>query len=332
MGVFDLRCTLSGLSTSWGSSHSMLLLEERDGHWLPFTPPVSGWYARYGTIELDEPHHTPPAKFVGARIDELFKKGTLTTESKEDLSYRRKPGQRGTLLEKYLAHAGAGPFNNFAWRVGGNRVLPALFLDEVGGALYSAGTLEKRSPIEEAFFAKRTDPLARRVYVDWLLEQGRVPLAEYYRLEGERGTFGAFGKLDEAVTDLSAFELIMHWAFDRRGGLKPYGNDVAGQFTAEEEKAFAKAAWTGDEPAIAKLIEKKQPAWVEEWKAGGSAMTAVAKESKTGKAYAVSERFAIGDVVTHPTFGPGMVEELIAPNKFRARFGHEVKTLVHKRG
>jgi hypothetical protein len=48
MGLFDLRCALSGLSTrsSAGSDCSMLLLEEVDGMAVPLLVPLSGRYDR----------------------------------------------------------------------------------------------------------------------------------------------------------------------------------------------------------------------------------------------------------------------------------------------
>jgi hypothetical protein len=64
MGLFDLRCGITGLSTTFWppyeddkprevrSTCSMFLLEELDGALVPWTPPVSGTYDRYGDIEL----------------------------------------------------------------------------------------------------------------------------------------------------------------------------------------------------------------------------------------------------------------------------------------
>jgi hypothetical protein len=311
MSIFDLRCALSGLSTTTTrSTSSVLLLEEIDGRWFPFTAPLSGTYNRAGALEGTTPALAP-------RIDDLFKTAVLTTESPQDLAFRRKPGQKGNLVEKYLSHAIHAPFSNFALKAHGHRVLPALYLDEAAAALVSAAKLEKRNPIEEAFFANRSDEQAKRVYVDWLVEQGRTALAAWYQ--------------QTRVIGDESFQLIAHWVFDKRGGFKPMQPSDAGQHSIDDQKAFAKEAWLSDEPAISRLVEKLQPAWVEEWKAAGVTATASTKETKSGRPYAASERYAVGDVVSHPTFGPGLVEELVPPNKLRARFGHELKTLVHRR-
>jgi hypothetical protein len=312
----DFRCALSGLPITWSDKPSpvaTLLLEELEpGKWSPLTPPVAD-------------HSTPHARHVGTRVDAMFKSGALTTESPEDLAAHRKPGTKGTQLEKFLAHAVSGIAKGFALKLNGHRVLPAVYLDEVATALVAAARLEQRPSVEEAFFSKRDDLSARKLYVDYLLAQNRGALADHYRTEVERGTFGAFGAPDPTFA-VEGFHLVLHWTIDKRRGLAP------AQPFEGDKKAPARDAWTGDEPAISKLVATVRPEWVEEWKAAGASTTAVARETKAGKAYSGSERYAVGDVVTHPSFGPGIVEELVAPNKARIRFGHELKTLLHKRG
>lgn len=314
----NLRCGLSGLPTNWADKESAvasLLVEEVEAdRWVPLTPPVTA-------------ESTPYKLHVGARVEALFKNGVLTTDSPEDLAAHRKPGTKGTQLDKFLAHARSGLVKGFALKIAGHRVLPAVYLADVAKALAAAANLEQRPAVEQAFFAKRSDTAARKAYVEYLLSQNRQALADYYRTEAERGTFGAFKEPDPSFP-FEPFRLVIHWAVEKRGGLKPAQPLDAGF----DEKQLARDAWIGDEPAIAKLVATVKPEWVAEWKAGGGATTSIAKESRAGRPYAAGERYAVGDIVTHPTFGPGLVEELVAPNKLRIRFGHQLKTLVHQRG
>lgn len=48
------------------------------------------------------------------------------------------------------------------------------------------------------------------------------------------------------------------------------------------------------------------------------------------KPYSAVESFKIGDKVSHPTFGPGVVQKLLYPNKLEILFQMDLKTLVHK--
>ena len=56
---------------------------------------------------------------------------------------------------------------------------------------------------------------------------------------------------------------------------------------------------------------------------------AVAETSKPPKAYAMTAEFALGDLIAHPTFGKGVVEELIDNNKIRTVFETGEKVLIH---
>lgn len=48
-----------------------------------------------------------------------------------------------------------------------------------------------------------------------------------------------------------------------------------------------------------------------------------------GKAYSTKSRFALGDKLSHPTFGDGIVGKLIYPNKLEVIFRTDVKILIH---
>ncbi len=57
--------------------------------------------------------------------------------------------------------------------------------------------------------------------------------------------------------------------------------------------------------------------------------TAMAGASEPAKAYAMTAEFAMGDLVDHPTFGKGVVEELIDHNKIKMVFETGEKILIH---
>ena len=52
-------------------------------------------------------------------------------------------------------------------------------------------------------------------------------------------------------------------------------------------------------------------------------------KTKPSKPYSIKTSLQVGDVVAHPTFGEGVVEKLIHPNKFEAIFRSDIKTLIH---
>ena len=60
-------------------------------------------------------------------------------------------------------------------------------------------------------------------------------------------------------------------------------------------------------------------------------MEAVNKSKAKSQKYSPKTKFAIGDIIDHVTFGPGVVERLIDDNKIQVIFRHEIKTLIHNR-
>lgn len=48
--------------------------------------------------------------------------------------------------------------------------------------------------------------------------------------------------------------------------------------------------------------------------------------------YQTTRKFSLGEVVQHPSFGMGIVEEVRAPNKITVLFREGEKTLVHSVG
>jgi hypothetical protein len=52
--------------------------------------------------------------------------------------------------------------------------------------------------------------------------------------------------------------------------------------------------------------------------------------SKPLQTYTASAKFQVGDRLVHPTFGEGVVQRLIYPNKAEVIFQMDIKTLIHK--
>jgi len=51
--------------------------------------------------------------------------------------------------------------------------------------------------------------------------------------------------------------------------------------------------------------------------------------SRPQKAYDMNHNYSAGDVISHPKFGPGLVETSLPPNKIEVRFQEGKKMLLH---
>lgn len=58
-------------------------------------------------------------------------------------------------------------------------------------------------------------------------------------------------------------------------------------------------------------------------------MEAINKSTAKSKQYVPTEKFILGDIIDHPTFGPGVIDKLIDNNKIQVIFRHDIKTLMH---
>lgn len=316
MGVFDLRCSLSGLPTTWAGWEdpkcSMLLLEEVGGRWFPLTPPVTGLYDSYGRIEQDD---TPLATAVGARLTDLWESGALTADF-DDLEHQRNSGLGGEAAE-FLGLASGMVFNNSALHLGGNRVLPALWLDMVSREVTAAA----RAPSEaERAFLENPEPSTFAVFSDWLLEQGRpVALAEHLRVQRQRGLYGSFGSFESPA----GVDAIVRWAVEQPGGLKPLSANDAGQFSGDEERSFARQAWDSKDLSLRKVVARVRPQWVGPWQEAEQRPRPQAPVRR----YVATERYAPGEWVAHARFGQGQIETVEARKMF-VRFGRDVRPLA----
>jgi hypothetical protein len=71
-----------------------------------------------------------------------------------------------------------------------------------------------------------------------------------------------------------------------------------------------------------KIVEKTVPVEVE-W------MRQINASTKPKREYAANEPFGTGDRLVHPTFGEGIVQKLLYPNKIEVLFKMDLKTLIH---
>lgn len=291
----------------------MLLLEEVGGRWFPLTPPVTGRYDSYGRIEQDD---SELATAVGARLTELWDSGALTADF-DDLEHQRNSGLGGEAAE-FLGLASGMVFNNGALHLGGNRVLPALWLDLVSREVAAAAP--PQSDAERAFL-ENPDPSTLAVFSDWLLEQGRpVALADHVRVQRQRGVFGAFGAMESP----RGFDAVVRWAVEQPGGLKPLTADDGGQFSGEEERSFARQAWDRGEPTLRRVVASMRPQWAAPWQDAELRPRA----QGTIRRYVATERYTAGEWLTHPRFGQGQVETVEA-RKMHVRFGRDLRPLAH---
>ncbi len=58
---------------------------------------------------------------------------------------------------------------------------------------------------------------------------------------------------------------------------------------------------------------------------------AMNKSTTGSKEYSIKASFITGDIISHPTFGQGVVEKLIDNNKIEVLFQDDYRTLMHKK-
>jgi len=354
MGIYDLRCALSGLSTSWPGTDgpvkevaidafhirstaklknasdtrcSMFLAEQRDGKLVPFSLPVSGFYDFYGSISLDNlaPHES-------ADLDSpTFCVACMRTYSERSTC----PRHGTTLLPR---PPGAEPSPHAVW-VG--RELTALW---ERGTIVPVGTAETPPTTALEFFQladpetcglRRIDPdvaLVTCLYLDDVAD-AIVPAAGASVDDAEladwaRSRVGL--ELPAETLEVRArFHHIVQW-IDARGGFR--SSEGGAQHTNAVIKESAQQAYRLGDPGLQQLIQARRPQWAAKWAtvedlANQHRATMAGTEARP---YRASECFAVGDVIDHPTFGRGLVEALVRPNKINVKFTDAVKVFVHK--
>lgn len=93
-----------------------------------------------------------------------------------------------------------------------------------------------------------------------------------------------------------------------------------------------------EDPGIKKTVSGKAPKGTRGRKAKDNKpgvsinemwVEAMNNTKNKSKEYSTKTRFIIGDVVDHPKFGPGVVEEILDNTKIKVIFRNEIKVLVH---
>jgi hypothetical protein len=59
--------------------------------------------------------------------------------------------------------------------------------------------------------------------------------------------------------------------------------------------------------------------------------TAMNKTNRPSKEYTIKGIFEVGDIVAHPSFGPGVVEKVFDSNKIEVLFRDDYRTLIHRK-
>jgi hypothetical protein len=309
MGLFDLRCGISGLSTTFWpptaddkpreqrSTCSMFLLEELGGALVPWTPPVSGTYDRYGGIELWPEDESAYTTWVGNQLLALVNRGALVTSwaANLDAAYD---------VTGILKHGAETVYNDVKLAIDGRRVAACIVLDQVADAILAA------------------DP---------------SPVTTIAAAVAELFPPGGAGRAYFAEPPASALaQLVRYTSAARyaraRSGFKPINRDDTGQQKDDDVRRYARVAWERHDGPIRRYIETCAPDWAARWsKSRAQAESRERALEAPAKPYSIRTAFTKGDVIAHPTLGTGLVEDLVGADKIRVRFGKQDKILVHNR-
>ena len=232
MGLYDLRCALSGLSLSGamgpGSFRTAaLLLGEVDGRWTPLLPPVSGHYDRYGRIELwgDSPAEAAHASWVGVVLELLWKEGILRSDAPTSLTTLVARDEFGGRAGSFLAHVANSVQGGHRVVLGTTRVLPCFYREDVAAEIAADVALNAAEP-------------------------ARMPLLD------------AFAPLPaETVDVLARLGRLLHWA-ERHGGLRPVDINDGSQHDNADFDRFAREAHRRD-PVLRRLLDRWHRADIE---------------------------------------------------------------------
>jgi hypothetical protein len=310
MGLFDLRCGISGLSTTFWppyegdkplevrSTCSMFLLEELDGALVPWTPPVSGTYDRYGGIELWPQDESDYTKWVGERLFSLISREALVSSWREDLAAAND-------VTGVLKHGAETVYNNVTLTIDERRVAACIVLDQVADAIAA----DDPAPVTSIAGA-----------VAELFPAGGAGLDYFAKPPAS------------ALSQLRRYASVARYAARTRRGFKPITSDDARQQRDDDVRRYARSAWEQHEGPIRRYIEACKPDWVARWKKSTDQAESREQALKApAKPYSIRTVFTKGDVIAHPTLGTGLVEDLVGADKIRVRFGKQDKILVHNK-
>ncbi len=225
MGLYDLRCALSGLSLSGAMGPrsfrtAALLLGEVDGRWTPLLPPVGGHYDRFGRIELwgDSPAEAAHAAWVGVVLELLWKEGILRSDAPTSLAKLIAREAFGGGAGPFLAHVANSVLGGHCVVLGTTRVLPCFYREDVAAEIAADVSLTAAGP-------------------------ARMPLLD------------AFAPLPAETADvLARFGRVLCWA-ERHGGLRPVDADEGSQHDDVDFDGFAREAHRRD-PILRRLLDR----------------------------------------------------------------------------
>lgn len=60
-------------------------------------------------------------------------------------------------------------------------------------------------------------------------------------------------------------------------------------------------------------------------------MESINSATSKSQAYSIRSKFAQGDIIDHPKFGPGFIDKTIDEDKIEVIFRHEIKVLIHNK-
>ncbi|HEY8376673.1 MAG TPA: hypothetical protein VIK91_09305 [Nannocystis sp.] len=307
MGVFDLRCAVSRISTMWHPAHarrvtcSMFLVEHtKDRQIVPWTPPIRGTYDRYGGIELWPEDRSPYTDWVGERLWSLFESGALATSWPDDIRDHHDPSR--SEVEVILHHGAETAYNKVKLTIDGRKVEACIVHDLVAEAIAAADP-SPPSTLEAAIAA-------------WFPEGG-----------AGRRYFS--DPPPEAFPQLSRYAGVL--AYTRtRGGLRPIRSGDTGQHDDAFVRRTVRAARERDDGPLRALLTPPRVAAAEAAEAAARGVYEIAVRYADPRPYTPGERFAVHEVIAHTKFGLGLVEATIEPNKIRVRFGDDIRVLVHR--
>jgi hypothetical protein len=302
MGLFDVRCGVTRISTLWRPdgpgrrTHSMFLVEQLDGAWVPWTPPIRGTYDRYGGIELWPEDISDYTEWAGEGLWLLWQLGNLETDWPRDLERHHNP-DRGK-LEIILHHGAETAYNGVTLTIDGRPCRACIVHDSVADAIAAADRSPPRTLADALAAWFPAGGAGRRYFAD--------PPAS-------------------ALPQLTRYASVWSYARARRG-LSPIGDDDGRQHDDADIRRFVREARAHDDGPLRRLFAPADPA------EDAAERAYVAALARDGRPYSPRERFAPGDVLDHPKFGRGLVEAVLDNDKLRVRFADEPRVLVHARG
>ncbi len=300
MGLFNVRCGVSGMSTSWRPSGaysdiSMFLVERVADEWLPLTPPVRGAYSGYGGIELWPEDRNDETDWIGAVLEDLVATGRLVTSWPADLVRRGED----PAVQRILNHGCETVFNGVTLTIDGAPVSACIVLGPVVDAIAEA------DPHADASTWFPRDGAGRALFFD-------LPANPQH---GRHAAVLAYARAHGGLHPL-------------RGGVDQIGDDA-------EHRIHARLAWDRERAPgpLRRLFTRTQPQWAAAWQreADEAAALARAVASASARPYAPSGDYAVGDVLDHKVFGRGLVESLLDDNKIAVRFAIGARTMIHRR-